>query len=101
MGWEAEGRFKGEGTDGYLWLTQVDKGQKPTQHCKAIILQLKINKCIPPHFCTFPSALFLLNKMVKNPWSRLRVGSRKRRSMRLLIKYILLERDKRTPTDLS
>jgi len=25
----------------YLWLTHVDEWQKPTQHCKAIILQLK------------------------------------------------------------
>ena len=25
-----------------LWLTHVDVWQKPTQHCKAIILQLKI-----------------------------------------------------------
>ena len=28
----------------YLWLTHVDIWQKPTQYCKAIILQLKINK---------------------------------------------------------
>jgi len=27
----------------HLWLTPVDVWQKPTQHCKAIILQLKIN----------------------------------------------------------
>ena len=26
----------------YLWLTHVDVWQKPTQYCKAIILQLKI-----------------------------------------------------------
>ena len=25
----------------YLWLIHVDVWQKPTQHCKAIILQLK------------------------------------------------------------
>ena len=28
----------------YLWLTHIDVWQKPTQYCKAIILQLKINK---------------------------------------------------------
>ena len=28
----------------YLWLIPVDAWQKPTQHCKAIILQLKMNK---------------------------------------------------------
>ena len=27
----------------YLWLTHVDVWQKPTQYCKAITLQLKIN----------------------------------------------------------
>ena len=32
-----------EGGDMYnLWLIHVDVWQKPTQHCKAIILQLKI-----------------------------------------------------------
>ena len=33
-----------EGTYMYLWLIHVDIWQKPTEHCKAIILQLKINK---------------------------------------------------------
>ena len=28
----------------YPWLIHVDVWQKPTQHCKAIIFQLKINK---------------------------------------------------------
>ena len=39
------GRFKREGTYIYthLWLIRVDIWQKPTQHCKVIILQLKIN----------------------------------------------------------
>ena len=27
----------------YLWLIHVDIWQKPTQYCKAIIFQLKIN----------------------------------------------------------
>ena len=26
----------------YVWLNHIDVRQKPTQHCKAIILQLKI-----------------------------------------------------------
>ena len=39
-----EGSFKREGIYVYLWLIHVDVWQKPTQHCKAIILQLKINK---------------------------------------------------------
>ena len=37
------GRFKREGTYVYLWLSHVDVWKKPTQYCKAIILQLKIN----------------------------------------------------------
>ena len=42
-GWEVGGRFNREGTCVYLWLIHVDLWQKSTQHCKAIILQLKIN----------------------------------------------------------
>ena len=43
MGWVG-GRPQGEGTYVYLWLTHVTLWQKQTQHCKAIILQLKIIK---------------------------------------------------------
>ena len=51
------GRFKREGTYVYLWLIHVDVWQKPTQYCKAIILQLKINKFFKKekklkHFCS-------------------------------------------------
>ena len=45
--WDGEGgggRFKRERTYVYLWQSHVDVWQKPTQHCKAIILQLKRNK---------------------------------------------------------
>ena len=43
-GWEGVGRrFKREWTHVYLWLIPVVVCQKPTQCCKAIILQLKIN----------------------------------------------------------
>ena len=28
----------------YLWVIHVDVSQKPSQYCKAIIFQLKINK---------------------------------------------------------
>jgi len=41
IGWEFGGRFWKERTYAYLWLIHVDIWQKPTQHCKAIILQLK------------------------------------------------------------
>ena len=43
MGREVGGRFKREGIYVYLWPIHVDVWQKPTQYCKAIILQLKIN----------------------------------------------------------
>ena len=46
MGWEVGERFKREETYVYLWLVHVDVWQKLTHHCKAIILQLKINKFI-------------------------------------------------------
>ena len=38
------GRFEREGTYVYLWLIHVAIWQKPIRYCKAIILQLKINK---------------------------------------------------------
>ena len=40
-GWE---RFQRDGRYVYLWLSHVAVWQKPTQYCKAIILQLKMNK---------------------------------------------------------
>ena len=40
----ARGAFNREGTYVCLWLIHVDIWHKPTQYCKAIILQLKINK---------------------------------------------------------
>ena len=43
MGWEVGRRFKREGTYVYLWLIHVAIWQKPTQYCKAIILQSKIS----------------------------------------------------------
>ena len=48
MGRKVGGRMKREATCVYLyvylWLIHVDVWQKPTHYCKAIILQLKINK---------------------------------------------------------
>ena len=43
MGWKVGGRFRRKGTCVYLWLIHTDVWQKPTQYCKTIILQLKIN----------------------------------------------------------
>ena len=41
MGRNAGGRFKRERTYVYLRLIHVEVWQKPTQFCKAIMLQLK------------------------------------------------------------
>ena len=41
-GWDRKGdvrRFRRKGTYVYPWLIHVDVWQKPTQFCKAIILQ--------------------------------------------------------------
>ena len=43
MGREVGGKFKTEGIYAYLWLIHALIWQKLTQHCKANILQLKIN----------------------------------------------------------
>ena len=43
MGRKMGRRFKTEGIYVYLWLIHVDVWHKPTQFCKAIILQLKNN----------------------------------------------------------
>ena len=42
MGREVRGQFKREGTHVYLQLIHGDVWQKPSQYCKAIILQLKL-----------------------------------------------------------
>ena len=44
MGWGVRRMFKREGTYAHLWLIHIVVRQKPTQHCKAIILQLKVKK---------------------------------------------------------
>ena len=38
---EMGGELRREGTYAYAWPIHVDVWQKPTQYCKAIILQLK------------------------------------------------------------
>ena len=47
MGWEVRERCKRNGTYVYpSGLIHAEVWQKPTQHCKAIILQLKISKSV-------------------------------------------------------
>ena len=57
MGWEMGGRFKREGTDVYLWLFHADVRQKPTQYCKAIIPQIKINELKKEIYAGFPNVV--------------------------------------------
>ena len=45
------GRLKKEGTYAHLWLMHIVLWQKPTQHCKAVTLQLKINVTILKQYC--------------------------------------------------
>ena len=54
MGWEVGESFRREERYVLMWLIHVDVWQKPTQHCKAIILQLKIStfkKPVHSKFC--------------------------------------------------
>ena len=44
MGWGGGAGGGREGTHVYLWLIHADIWQKPTQYCKAMILQLKTSK---------------------------------------------------------
>ena len=44
IGWELGGRFKRERKSVYLQLIHIVVWQKPTQHCKANILQSKKKK---------------------------------------------------------
>ena len=57
------GRFKREGTDVYRWLIHVDIWQKPAQHCKAIILQMKNNKILKGMFCK--GRIFVFKRQLK------------------------------------
>ena len=48
---EIGGTLKGEGTDAYLQLINAVMQQKPTQHCKTIVLQWKNNKMKKKEYC--------------------------------------------------
>ena len=60
-------RFTREGTYVYLWLIHVVVWQKPTQHCKAIIIQLKINKWDLIKLKSFCIAKEIIDKMKRQP----------------------------------
>ena len=64
------GRFKREGMYVYLWLIHVDVWQKPTQYCKAIILQLKINTFLKiPKEAVKVHSLSMRKEMGNRPFS--------------------------------
>ena len=70
-GWdvvELGGRFKREGTYVYLWLIHVDVWHKPTQYCKAIILQLKINKFQKARWVSWFFTTVYLRGLVYEEW---------------------------------
>ena len=72
-------RFKREGTYVHLWLIHVAIWQKPTQHCKAIILQFKINKLEKKILQLILHYLpaFLLIKQQYHLWALMRKGMRR------------------------
>ena len=58
MGWEARRRFNRKGTCVHLWMIHVDEWQKPTQYCKAIIPQIKINELKKEIYAGFPNVVY-------------------------------------------
>ena len=50
--------FEKEGTYVYLWLIYVYARQKPTQYCKAIIPQIKINELKKEIYAGFPNVVY-------------------------------------------
>ena len=51
-----------------LWLIHADVLQKPTQYCKAIILQLKINKTKKNPLCQLLAHLIQMNFSTYSRW---------------------------------
>ena len=73
------GRVKKEGTHVYLWLFHGDVRRKPTQYCKAIILQLKTKQFFKKerknrfaHMATHPGVRGLRKQRL---WSQAPAGS--------------------------
>ena len=60
MGWEVGQRATRKGTYIHLWLIHVAVEQKPTQYCKAIIHQLKINRLLKLRLKVFSKVRFYL-----------------------------------------
>ena len=52
--WDGVGGGREVQKGGDIWLTHADVWQKPTQHCKAIILQVKEKQNSAHRFSSFP-----------------------------------------------
>ena len=59
-GWKMGGRFKRKGTYIYLWPIYIDVWQGLTQYCKAVILQLIINKLKMKSYLILYITVFIL-----------------------------------------
>ena len=89
MGWEGRGRAKREGTYVYLWLVPINVWQKPTQYCKAIILQLKINTFLKIHDGIWGLAAYLRGYVCsENGWREFELSSS---SLLLCMHLLILE----------
>ena len=71
MDWEVGWRFKREWTYLYLWLLHIVIWQKPTHYCKAIILQLKVDK-LKKKKCVWSARLW--RDMAGHAWTTERPG---------------------------
>ena len=78
--WEVGGKLNREVTYVCLWLIHIDVWQKPTQHCKAIIFQLKINfkkmtilkKKKAEHWRTDAYEMWCWRRLLTVPWTEKR-----------------------------
>ena len=69
------------GTCVYLWLNHADVGQKPKQHCKAIILKTKFSS-VQSLSCV---------QLSETPWSRAHLASLSIINCRSLLKLMSIE----------
>ena len=65
--WVGGGRLQREGIPAYLYLIHVVQ-QEPTQYCKAIILQLKINILLHIQKKKYQVTIILFDKYNKFLW---------------------------------
>ena len=77
------GRFKREGIYVHLWLILIDAWQKSNQDCKAIILQLKINKTLKIYLVSvFPIQEMIFTLEMKDNYRKKEFSAETRGSLR-------------------